>query len=514
MDSQSEKCAPPPPGSPPAFEPSAGTAHADALPRDASPAFDDQLLAKVFESAPHGVVLSSADGRILLANAELERMFGHSRAALQTLGLDDLVPDRFRDGHALLRRDSRGDLRPRTMGAGRELVGRRADGTEFPIEVGISSLLTPDGTLVVETIIDISVRKRLERVFQRTVEAAPCGMVMVDSRGRIMLVNPQAESMFGYARAELIGNGVELLLPERLRGAHQAHRRSFAGAPSIRSMGEGRDLAVRRKDGSEFPVEIGLSPVAGDADGLVLAAVTDISRHTKLQRELRQANADLEEFTYAASHDLKAPLQAIGELVQWIAEDLGGNAPSQVAHNLARIGERTRRLERVIDDLLKYAKAGKTGSGIETVDPRELLDGALQVLDVPPEFEITVHAAAQPFSAARTPLETVLRNIVGNAVKHHDRAAGRIDVRIVERDEYCVFTVSDDGPGIPAASRERVFRMFQTLAAADRGNSGVGLALSKRLAEAHGGRIELGAAAGGRGAAFQVWWPRHQGSPP
>jgi PAS domain S-box-containing protein len=364
--------------------------------------------------------------------------------------------------------------------------------------------------MVVETIADISVRKRLERMFQKIVEAAPCGIVMIDGQGRIAMVNPQAESMFGYSRAELIGNPLEILLPERLRGLHGSHRQAFASSPAIRQMGVGRDLTARRKDGSEFPVEIGLNPVAGDQDGLVLAAVTDITRRNTMQLELRQANANLEEFTYAASHDLKSPLRGISDLVEWIAEDLGADVPPSVARNLVRVSDRVRRLDRVIDDLLAYARAGATSSEAVMVNLQTLIDGVLEILPRPPGFSIRVQVQAQPFVTNRAPMESMLRNLVSNAIKHHDRATGNIDIRVEDTGRYCVFTITDDGPGIPPAHQERVFRMFQTLAPGNSEQSGIGLALSKRMVEAHGGWIKLVSAAGTRGTAFHVWWPRFQ----
>jgi PAS domain S-box-containing protein len=468
------------------------------------------VLTQAFEAAPHGVALTTANGRIVLANAELERMFGYARAELLRHHVDDLVPDRFRAGHAALRDLNPRDARPLTMGAGRELLGAHADGSEFPIEVGIGSLATADGPIVVETIVDISERKRLERLFQRTVEATPCGIVMLDAGGRIMLINPHLEAMFGYSRTELIGNGLEMLLPERLRARHAAHRESFAAAPSARSMGMGRDLMGRRKDGSEFPVEVGLKPVPNDTGDLVLAAVTDITQHVTLQRELRQANADLEEFTYAASHDLKGPLQAIADLVEWVGEDLGPDAAPAVMRNLGRIVERTRRLERVIDDLLRYARAGRASAEVVPVEPAALIADVVQLMRLPPGFRVIMHIDAQPFTAARTPLETVLRNLIGNAVQHHDLQAGSITIRVEDVGKHCVFAVIDDGPGIPAARQQRIFRMFQTLESGTHEHSGIGLALSKRLAEAHGGWIELASTDGRRGAEFRVWWPRFQ----
>jgi len=480
-------------------------------PTSGLPLYDvERVLAQVVEFAPNGVALTTADGRIMLINAELERMFGYTRSDLLGRQIEQLVPERFRTGHSMLRSGDWEEAYPRAMGNGRELFGLRADGIEFPIEVGLSALQTLEQMLVVETIVDISVRKRLERMFQRMVEAAPCGMVMIDVRGRIVLVNPHAELMFGYARTELIGNALEMLLPERFRVGHEAHRSAFAAAPSIRQMGMGRDLTARRKDGTEFPVEIGLNPVPGEEGGLVLAAVTDITRRKAMELELQQANAHLEEFSYAASHDLKSPLQGIANLIEWIVEDLGGRETPQVARNFQRVGDRIRRLEQIIDDLLLYARAGTTSTDVAPVDPGALIAGVLEIQPLPPGFQTSVRVAAEPFVTTRTPLEAVLRNLIGNAVKHHDRQTGSIAIRVEDAGGYCVFTISDDGPGIPAAARERVFRMFQTVSPANRGGSGMGLALSKRFVESHGGRIALESTDDVRGTSIRVWWPRFQ----
>jgi PAS domain S-box-containing protein len=470
----------------------------------------ERVLSHVFEFAPHGVALCEADGRIVLANAELERMFGYTRAELLQLTIEQLVPSRFRAAHTLFRSNEPPDPRSHAMGAGRELWGERANGSEFPIEVGVSSLQTPSRLLAIETIVDISERKRLERMFQKMVESAPCAMIMIDARGRIVLMNPQTEQMFGYSRAEIVGNTLELLLPERLRDVHRAHREAFSQTPTMRQMGAGRDLTARHKDGTEFPVEIGLNPVPGEEEesGFVLAAVTDITRRKSMERELQRAHADLEEFTSAASHDLKSPLRGISDLVDWIAEDLAGSQTPEVTHNLGRVKERVRRLECVVEDMLTYARAGPTCSEAVLIDVPKLIEAVLEVQSPPSGFRIERSIEATPFVTVRTPLEAVLRNLIGNAVKHHHRGQGRIGIRAEDAGEFCVFTISDDGPGIPVAARERVFRMFQTLSPSGNAGSGIGLALSKRLVESHGGRIAIESADGGCGTSVRVWWPR------
>jgi PAS domain S-box-containing protein len=479
---------------------------AAALPRVAI----EGLLQQVIEFTPSAVALTMMDGRIVLVNTELERMFGYSRTVLVDSRIERLLPIQFRTQHAKSRDGNAGDPRHQPPDSNRELIGLHANGAQFPIEISLNPLQTVRGLMVVETIVDISARRRLEKMSERIVEAVPCGMIMIDGHGRVVLVNQLTESMFGYSRAELIGCPLEMLLPERFRSAHGALREAFATMPSTRQMGAGRDLTGRRKDGSEFPVEIGLNPVPGDDGGLVLAAITDITRRKSMQLELRQANSNLEEFTYAASHDLKSPLRGISDLVEWIVEDLGGAEPQEVSRNLGRVRDRVQRLERVIDDLLAYARAGTAFTDAVQVDLEDLIAGILEILPRPAGFNVTVEINAKPFVTNKAPLESVLRNLTNNAFKHHDLPNGNVAIRIEDAGRYCVFTVSDDGPGIPPASHERVFRIFQTLATETREHSGIGLALSKRLVEAHGGWIKVESAAGVRGTAFHVWWPRFQ----
>ncbi len=469
----------------------------------------EHMMSQIVEAAPNGVAVTARDGRILLANAEFERMFGLTRTQLLNTPIDRLVPARFRRGHAKLREGDPSELTPRSMGEGRELMGLRANGIEFPIEIGINALMGSEGRLLVERIADISLRKRLEAKVHRVVKAAPCAILMIDARDIIVLVNDETERMFGYARSGLIGCHSEMLLPERFRAAHGPLREALAAAPAFRQIGVDRELHALRSDGSEFPVEIALNPLPAKNGGLVLAAVTDITRHNDRCLALQHANANLQAFTYAASHDLKSPLRGIADLVEWIGDDLAGTASTEVRRNLGRVTERVERMSAVIDELLAYAHAGPESARAESIDLRSVVDGILELIPHPHEFQISVQIDVNSFVAHRAPLESVLRNLIDNAMKHHDKSKAQITVRAKNVGQYCVVTVSDDGPGIPLASQEQVFRMFETSPAGERDHSGVGLALTKRLVEAHGGRIELESTDGIRGAAFNVWWPAH-----
>jgi PAS domain S-box-containing protein len=353
-------------------------------------------------------------------------------------------------------------------------------------------------------------RDVIEQLMSQVVECAPNGFALTMLDGRIVLVNAEFERMFGHGRAELIDTPIEHLVPERFQSVHAMLRESQSKDFQSRAMGAGHELRGLRADGAEFPIEIGISAIETPEGMIVVESIVDISVRQRLELELRQANADLEEFTCAASHDLKSPLRGIADLITWIAEDLGEIANEEVKRNLGRVMDRIQRLGRVIDDLLAYAHAGTASSDLVTVDLRDLIDGVLEILPRPPGFHISVQIDSAPFVTSKAPLESVLRNIIGNAVKHHDKSSGNIHIRAEDVGGYCELTVSDDGPGIAPASRERVFQMFQTLSAREQGHSGIGLALTKRLVEAHGGRISLDSTEGMRGATFHVWWPRIQ----
>jgi signal transduction histidine kinase len=273
-------------------------------------------------------------------------------------------------------------------------------------------------------------------------------------------------------------------------------------------MGEGRDLSGRRRDGSELTVEVGLNPVTWGGRRMVLAAVSDVSAKKQLELELRQASAHLEEFCYVASHDLKSPLRGISDLVDWVAEDLADSPIPSTRKNLARIKVRVARMENIINDLLTYARAGRASAELVDVDPKLLILEVLEVLSIPERFEVHVDVNVEPFQAAKTPLETVLRNLVGNVIQHHDGQRGRLDITARARGAFCELSVRDDGPGIPTAAHARIFKLFQTVSAPEGGGSGIGLAICKRLVECHGGSIEVKCEAGVPGSTFSFSWPR------
>ncbi len=255
-------------------------------------------------------------------------------------------------------------------------------------------------------------------------------------------------------------------------------------------------------------------------DGTILGVVTlltDITDRKRLERrlahqarELLRSNEELEQFAYVASHDLKAPLRGIENLVSWIEEDLEGSLTGDTRTNMELLKSRVRRLESLLDDLLAYSRAGRAADASDLVDTGALVQ-ELAVLVSPPEgFTITAEPSLPTLQAPRAPLTQVLQNLIGNAIKHHDHPSdGHVWVEAASITAEAVeFVVTDDGPGIPARFHDRVFGMFQTLRPRDEvEGSGMGLAIVKKLVERQGGKIWLTEGRDGRGLSVHFAWP-------
>lgn len=337
------------------------------------------------------------------------------------------------------------------------------------------------------------------------INTIPIGMLVIDSQGKIILANEHALKLFSYQEKDIVGQSLEKLIPARYRELYQEERKKFIEGRSSSAAGDPRELMGLHQDGTEFPLEVGLSNVILNAEKMLLATLIDISYRKKLEMNYKEANANLEEFIYVASHDLKAPLRGILNLMDWICEDLKGVQPDSVQQNIKRVYDRIHKVETLIDDLLKYARDGRQSSPMIDINLDQMMEDMQKMMSIPTGFQIEIQNAVKTIRAPKTPLETILRNLVSNALQHHDRDQGVVSLSTQAENDFIIFSVIDDGPGIAEKLQDKVFKLFQTLNS--KGSSGVGLAVVKRLVKKHGGRVELISKDNTRGCTFKVYWP-------
>jgi len=465
---------------------------------------------QVMEAFPNGLIISNSLGKIVYCNNELLEMFGYTKSELLGHSVEILVPEQYSENHPNYLASFMKKPTKRSMGVGREVAGLRKNGDIFPVEIGLNPIESENVDIVIATITDISQRRQLEGNFKNIIEAAPIGILIMDGHGNITHINSQLLTIFGYEEQELINEPVENLLPERHRKEHVSSRNGFIRSPSARAMGLGRDLTGLHKRGIEIPIEIGLNPVSFHGKTSVIATISDISQRKIDGTRLQQLNADLDEFTYVASHDLKSPLRGINDLLEWIEEDLGTNLPKDVKKNLDRAHIRISRMEKLISNLLSYAKSGHQNTEMADINIIEVITNIITDLSAPPDFSFHTASKIAILNVAHIPLETVLRNLISNAIKHHNRPDGHIEINVKTKGRFYIFSIQDDGPGIPEHSQQRVFKLFQTLSTTQgEDRTGVGLAVVKRLVEAQGGKVQIVSNMNNQGTEFIFSWPRY-----
>jgi protein-histidine pros-kinase len=470
----------------------------------------------LLETTPDAIVLSNVTGRVVLANSQAEDLFGYGRGEMSGLPVEALLPERVRADHLRDRAGFFSVPRSRALGAGLEVVVVRKDGTEFPAEVSLSLLETDEGNLLISALRDISSRKRADQKFRDLLESAPDAMVIVDPTGRMVLTNSQTVHLFGWSREELLGQAVEMLIPERFRGVHPTHRTAFFGAPRARAMGVGLDLYGLRKNGSEFPVEISLSPLETEEGLFVSSAIRDVTERKLVERAVQEASRLKSEFLASMSHELRTPLNAVIGFSEFLIDERPGPLNAKQKEYIHDILQSGRHLLELINDVLDLSKveAGRMDLFPERFSLAEAIGEVCSILsplatnkNIALNREVAGDLGEVTLDKQR--LKQILYNLLSNALKFTDEG-GRVEISAVPQDEgWFRLAVHDTGIGISAENMGKLFIEFQQL---DQGFSrryqgtGLGLALTKKLVELQGGTISVESEPG-QGSTFTVTLP-------
>jgi PAS domain S-box-containing protein len=478
-----------------------------------------------FDEAPIGVALVALDGRWLRVNRALCQIVGYSPEEMLALGFQDVThPDDVGADIEHIRRLLSGEIESNQI----DKRYIHSDGHVVWIQLNVSLARDDRGLPLyfITQIQDITGRRATEEKvrtseerFRGLMESAPDAMVIVGARGRIVLVNRQTEQMFGYDRGELLGEPVEILIPEKFRSRHAAHRTGFIDDPKVRPMGAGLELFGVRRDGTEFPVEISLSPLETDEGRLVSAAIRDITERKraesivlgalKRERELTESLRELDriksDFVATVSHELRTPLTNIIGTIEMLAEGDYGELNPQQRRTVDVLDRNSHRLLDLIKDLLDLNHIESGGLGLQrtVTDLGELFERVeSQVVSLAANKRIVLRfeAAGELGNVVidSHQVERALLNLVTNAIKFTP-AEGRVSVRAERTGDVIQFVVADNGIGIPEHEQQHLFtRFFRSSVATENAipGTGLGLVIVKHIVEGHGGTITVDSAIG------------------
>jgi PAS domain S-box-containing protein len=482
--------------------------------------------AQLLQTIDDAIYEMDPDLRITSWNSAAERVYGYSAAEAIGAHSGDLLQSKLSPEQraAFVTRVAQGEI----LRLEPEL--RRKDGAVVWVDMTAIAKRSTDGMLAGFVAVgrDITQRKQADERFRLAVDAAPAAMILVDRLGTIVMVNTITERVLGYTRDEIVGQSIERLLPARFQEHHAGYRAAFAADPHSRPMGMGRDLYALHKDGSEVPVEIGLSPIDTAEGRFVLAAVTDITSRKQVEEERQQllqreqaahaeadaANRAKDQFLAMISHELRTPLNAI---VGWSDMLRRGTLPeSRRARAVEAIYDSAKRQGQLIEELLDVGRimSGKLRLERTAVDLQDIVRGAVDVVQVSRQAKridvtVDIDASLGPLYADATRLQQVVWNLVSNAIKFTPEG-GAVHVRVHHRDSEVELVVTDTGQGIPAPFLAAIFEAFQQADGSStrrHGGLGLGLAIAKHLVEAHGGTISAESPGDGQGATFTVRLP-------
>ena len=357
-----------------------------------------------------------------------------------------------------------------------------------------------------------------EKKLRSIIDSALDAVITIDHRGDITEWNKQAEGMFGWKKEEVMGKPlVGYIIPHAMRTSHNEGMANFFKTGEGPVLNNRIEVPALNKEGKEFPVELSIVPIKTQDTYKFSAFVRDITqqkeeenRRERLMKELEKANHELKDFAYVVSHDLKAPLRAIGSLAHWIEEDYGEHFDKEGKEQLSLLIGRVGRMHELINGILDYSRVGRINIEKEEVDLNEAFQNMLELLAPPQHITVTQVGTMPLLFLNKVRIQQVFQNLVSNAIKYLDKPIGEIEVGCKEKDSVWEFWVKDNGPGIEEKYYDKIFRIFQTLKPRDEIEAtGIGLSIVRKIVNLYGGTIWVESAIG-EGSTFFFTLLKHK----
>ena len=454
-----------------------------------------ERLDAILDMTADGIIVIDARGTIEAFNRGAQKLFGYPESEVLGHNVSMLMPSPHHEDHDkyLERYLTTGEAR--IIGVGREVSGRRRDGTVFPVELSVGEMRIGGERKFTGMLRDLTRRVHLEgrlgaseARWRAVVDSAVDGIILIDAHGLVEAFNPAAERLFGYPADEVLGRNVGLLMPSPYREEHDSYLSRYLATGRAKIIGIGREVQGRHKDGSTFPLHLSVGQITIDGERKFTGILHDLSARVRLEEQLREQATlvKLGEMAAVIAHEVKNPLAGIRGAMQVFASRMSpeGVNPQILKEIITRIDA----LDQMMKDMLLFARPPKPKRVRTDVVPLvEMTAGLLGQDPTLRDLEIEVSGSAPPVSADQDMLRIVFQNLMLNAA-HAMQGKGTIRVAVATADSTCRIAFVDSGPGIPAEIREHIFTPFFTTKS--RG-SGLGLATTKRLVEAHGGHVAV-----------------------
>jgi two-component system, LuxR family, sensor kinase FixL len=452
-------------------------------------------LRSIIDSAVDGIIVIDANGRIEAFNPGAERLFGYPEAEVIGRNVNMLMPSPYHEEHDSYLQRYLATGVAKIIGQGREVTGRRRDGSTFPLHLAVGEMSVGGERKFTGMLHDLTPRVRLEEELRRSearwrsiIDSAVDAIVVIDGYGRIEAFNPAAERLFGYAEQEVMGQNANILMPSPYHEEHDTYLARYLATGRAKIIGIGREVTGRRRDGTTFPLHLSVGEMTVGGERRFTGILHDLTARVRIEEQMREqaALARIGEMAAVIAHEVKNPLAGVRGAIQIIGSRLpaGSTDAPMIDEIIARIDA----LNELMKDLLLFARPPKPRPAPTDVVPLVAITADLLKQDPSlRSVNVQVNGSAPPVPADAEMLKIVFHNLLVNSA-HAMQGKGDIVVAVKEADSQCRIAFSDTGPGIPPEVREKLFTPFFTTKS--RG-SGLGLATAKRLVEAHHGSIAI-----------------------